>query len=82
MIPIFKLAGWTMSRKHGLATCVHEGFGWTLADQSLEGSVVEWLCWDVDGVKIVVVDGVKMVTPTSRMISAIPVFPHPCLYAE
>ena len=67
-----------MSRKHGLATFVHERLGCTLTDQSLDGSVVEWLCVDVDGVKIANV----YKPPTSRMIpSAISVFPHPCLYA-
>ena len=44
VIPNFKLAGWTISRKYGLATFIHEGLGWTLADQSLDESVVEWLC--------------------------------------
>ena len=74
VIPNFTLAGWTMSRKHGLATFVHEGLGWTFADQSPDGSVVEWLCVDVDGVKIV--NFYK--PPTSRMTSsAIPMFPHP-----
>ena len=67
-----------MSTKHGLATFVHEGLGSTLADQSPDGSVVEWLCVYVDGVKIVIV----YKPPTSLMTSsAIPVFPHPCLYA-
>ena len=79
MIPNFTLAGWTMSRKHCLATFVHEGLGWTLVDQSSDGSVAEWLCVDIDGVKIVNI----YKPPTSRMIpSAIPVFPHPCLYAS
>ena len=78
VIPDFKLADWTMSRKHGLATFVHKGLGWTLADQSLDGSAVTWLCVDVDGVKIVSV----YKPPTSRMTSsAIPMFPHHCLYA-
>ena len=77
VIPNFTLAGWTMSRKHGLATFVHEELGWTLADQSLDGSVVEWLLVDVDGAKIVNV----YKPPTSRMISSIPAFSHPCLYA-
>ena len=63
VIPNFKLAGWVMSRKHGLATFVPEGLGWTLADPSLGRSVVEWLCVDVDGVKIVSV----YKPPTSRM---------------
>ena len=67
--PNFKLAGWTMSRKHGL-----EGLDCALADESF----VEWLCVDVDGVKIVNL----YKSPTSRMTSsAIPVFPHPCHYA-
>ena len=67
-----------MSKKHGLATFVHEGFGWTLANQSLDRSAVESLCVDVNGVKIV--NDYK--PSTSRMIpSATPVFPHPCLYA-
>ena len=51
VIPNFKLAGQTMSRKHGLATFVHEGLSWTLADQFLDGSVVESLCVDVDCTK-------------------------------
>ena len=54
-----------MTEKHGLATFVHEGLGWTLADQSLDGSVIEWLCVDADGVKIVNV----CKPPTSQMIS-------------
>ena len=79
VIPNFTLAGWTMSWKYGLATFVHEGFGWTLADQSLDGSVVGCLCVDVDGVTIINV----YKPPTSRMTpSAIPVFPHLCLYAS
>ena len=78
VIPNFTLAGWTMSRKHGLATFVHEGLGWTFADQSPDGLVVEWLCVDVDGVKIVNV----YKPPAARTIpSAIPVFQHPCFYA-
>ena len=63
VIPNFTLAGWTISMKHIVVTFVHEGLGWTLADQSLDGSV-EWLCVDVDGIKIVNV----YKPPTSRMI--------------
>ena len=46
----FKLAGWTMSRKHGLATFDHEGFSgpllinlWT--DQLLSGFVWMLMAW-------------------------------------
>ena len=39
--PNFKLAGSTTSRKHGLATFVHEGLGWTLADDGVK-TLMAW----------------------------------------
>ena len=53
MIPNYTLADRVSSRKHDLATFVHEQFKWTIADQSLEKSASEWLCVDIDGWKIV-----------------------------
>ena len=53
MIPNFSLAGSVLSRKHGLATFVHERLEWSLVDQSSEQSETEWLCVDVIGYKII-----------------------------
>ena len=48
----YQLAGSSLSRKHGLATFVHERLKYTLLDQSPPTSEIEWLCVDVDGYKI------------------------------
>ena len=48
-----ELARSSLSRKHGLATFVHERLRYTLLDQSPPTSEIEWLCTDVDGYKIV-----------------------------
>ena len=77
-VPSFVLAGSTLSRKHGLATFVHERLNWTLVDQSQATSETEWLCVDVDGYKIV---NVYKPPPTRLQTSDLPVLPHPCLYA-
>ena len=53
MLSNYQLAGFSLSRKHGLATFVHERLKWTLYDQSPTTSETEWLCVDVDGYKIV-----------------------------
>ena len=53
VLPNFQLAGSSLSRKHGLATFVHERLRYTLLDQSPLTSEIEWLCVDVDGYKIV-----------------------------
>ena len=78
VIPNFSLASSILSRKHGLATFIHEKLNWTLADHSLEGSATEWLCVDVNGVNIVNVYKPPLVSLTPN---AIPLFPHPGLYA-
>ena len=49
----FQLAGFSLSRKHGLATFFHERLRYTLLNQSLPISEIEWLSMDVDGYKIV-----------------------------
>ena len=78
VIPNFTLAGHTQSRKHGFATFVHSRLKWNLVDQSPTGSAIEWLCVDIDGVKVINV----YKPPTSRLTpTAIPVFPHPSIYA-
>ena len=75
----YQLAGFSLSRKHGLATFVHERLKWTLYDQSSTTSETEWLCVDVDGYKIVNI----YKPPTTRLqVSDLPVFTHPCLYAS
>ena len=53
VLPNYQLAGSSLSRKHGLATFVHERLRYTLLDQSSPTSEIEWLCVDVDGYKIV-----------------------------
>ena len=78
VIPNFMLAGTVLSRKHGLATFVHEKLKWTLVDHSCSGSTIEWLCVDIDGVKII---NVYKPPPSQLTPSAIPVFPHPSLYS-
>ena len=45
----YQLAGSFLSRKHGLATFVHEQLRYTLLDQSPSTSEVEWFSVDVDG---------------------------------
>ena len=48
----YQLAESSLSRKHGLATFVHERLRYMLLDQSPPTSEIEWLCVDVDGYKI------------------------------
>ena len=65
-----------LSRRHGLATFVHERSKWTFFHQST--SETKWLCVDIDGYKIV---NVYKTPPIHLQVSDLPVFPHPCLYA-
>ena len=78
VLPNYQLAGSYLSRKHGLATFVHERLRYTRLDQSPPTSEIEWLCVDVDGYKIV---NVYKPPPTRWRTLDLPVFPHPCLYA-
>ena len=78
VLPHYQLAGSSLSRKHGLATFVHERLRYTLLDQSPPTSEIEWLCVNVDGYKIV---NVYKPPPTRLRTLDLPVFPHPCLYA-
>ena len=75
----YQLAGSSLSRKHGLATFVHEHLRYTLLDQTPPTSEIEWLYVDVDGYKIV--DFFKL-PPTQLRSLDLPVFPHPCRYAD
>ena len=77
VLPNYQLAGSSLSRKHGLATFVHERLRYTLLDQSPPTSEIEWLCVDVDGYKIV---NVYKPPPTQLRTLNLPVFPHPCMY--
>ena len=70
----YQLAGSSLSRKHGLATFVHERLRYTLLDQSPLTSEIEWLCVGVDGYKIV---NVYKPPPTRLQTLDLPVFPHP-----
>ena len=78
VLPSYQLARSSLSRKHGLATFVHEQLRYTLSDQSPLTSEFEWLCVDIDDYKIV---NVYKPSPTRLRSLDIPVFPHPCLYA-
>ena len=77
-ITCFALAGSSLSRKHGLATFVHDRLKWTLVDQSPATSETEWLCVDNDGYRIV---NVYKPPSTRLQASDLPVFPHLVLYA-
>ena len=74
----YQLVGFSLSRKHGLATFVYERLKWTLYDQSPTTSETEWLCVDVDGDKIV---NIYKPPPTRLQVSDLPVLTHPCLHA-
>ena len=78
VLPNYQLAWYSLSRKHGLATFVHERLRYTLLDQSPPTSDIEWLCVDVGDYKIV---NVYKPPPTQLRNLDLPVFPHPCLYA-
>ena len=52
-LPSYHLAGFSLSRKQGLATFVHERLKWILIDQSPPTSEIEWVCVDVDNYIIV-----------------------------
>ena len=78
VLPNYQLTGFSLSRKHGLATFVHERLRYMLLDQSPPTSEIEWLCVDVDGYKIV---NVYKPPPTRLRTLDLPVFPQPCLYA-
>ena len=77
-IPGFALAAYSLSRKHGFATFVHDRLKWTLVDQSPTTSETERLCVNVDGYKIV---NVYKLPPTRLQASDLPVFPRPVLCA-
>ena len=73
VLPNYQLAG-SLSRKHGLATFVHERLRYTILDQSPSTSEIEWLCVDVDGYKIV---NVYKPPPTRLRSLDLPVFLTP-----
>ena len=75
----YQLVGSSLSRNHGLATFVHKRLRYMLLDQSPPTSEIEWLCVDVNGYKIV---NVYKPPPTRLQTLDLPVFPHPCLYAD
>ena len=47
----FTLAGSILSKKHGLATFVHNDLSWTLADRSPDNSEIELLRVDVGDIQ-------------------------------
>ena len=78
VLPNYQLAGSSLSRKHGLATFVHERLRYMLLNRSPSKLEIEWLCVDVDGYKIV---NIYKPPPTRLQTLDLTVFPHPCLYA-
>ena len=78
VLPNYQLAGYSLNRKHGLATFVHERLRYMLLDQSPPTSEIKWLCVGVKGYKIV---NVYKPSPTRLRSLDLPVFPHLCLYA-
>ena len=80
ILPDYQLAGFSLSRKPGLATFVHEQPKWTLFDQCPPTSETEWFWVDVDVYMYKIVNVYK--PPRIRLqVSDLSVFPHPCLYA-
>ena len=51
VLPNYQLAGSSLTRKHGLATFIHERPKYTLLDQSPPTSEIKWLCVNIDGYK-------------------------------
>ena len=78
ILPSLAPAGFSLNRKHGLATFVREQLKYTLLKQSSLKSEIEWLYVDVDGYKIV---NIYKPPPTRLQASDLPVFQHLCLYA-
>ena len=76
-IPGFALAGSSLSKKHGLATFVHDRLKRTFVEFPAI-SETEWLCVNVDGYRIVIV---YKPPPKRPQASDLPVFPHPVPYA-
>ena len=78
VLPSYQPAGSSLSRRHGLATFVHQRLRYTLLDQSPPTTEIEWLFVNVDGYKIL-----NVYKPLSKRLQPLdlPVFPHPCLYA-
>ena len=74
VLPNYQLAGSSFSRKHGLATFVHERLRYTLLEQSPPTSEIEWLCVDVDGYKIVNVYKHRLRGPWISQYFLTPVF--------
>ena len=70
VLPDYELAGFSLSRKHDLATFVHERLKWTRFDQSSLTSETEWLCVDVDRYRIV---NVYKHPPIRLQVSDVPV---------
>jgi len=72
MIPNFTLAGSTLSKKHGLATFIHNKLSWTFVDQSPDESAIEWLCIDVDG------SDIRSLTSTNLLLPDLHQQPSQC----
>ena len=76
VLPNYQLAGSSLSRKHGLATFVHERLRYTLLDQSPPTS--SGCVWTLMAIKYSTSTNHRQ--PRLRTLD-LPVFPHRCLYA-
>ena len=78
LISNFPLAVPIPSRKHNLATFVHESLFSTLASQSHKDSEIEWLFMYIAGLKII-----NIYKPPSLCLltTSLPVFPSLSVYA-
>ena len=74
----YELAGHTISRRHGLASFVRNNLSWKLSDSSGEDSDIEWQCINVEGYNIV---NIYKPPPSQLMLTSLPVFDTPCIYA-
>ena len=78
VIPNYALAGSISSRKHSLATIVHESLSRTLASGSPEDFEIKRLCMDIAGLKIISI----YKPPSSCLLTMfLLVFTSPCVYA-
>ena len=76
VLPDYQLAGFSLSRKYGLATFFHKRLKRTLFDQSPSTLETEWLCVNFDGYKIV---NVYKPLRLRLQVSDFSLFPHSCL---
>ena len=76
VITNYKLAGYTISRRHGLASFNRNNLSWKLSDSSGEESDIEWQCINVQGFNII---DIYKPSPSQMTLTSLPVFYAPCI---